>query len=138
MPVTDNNRLMYSQIPSRTIRENIIARLKRFDYSYDVDGYNLKVFLPMWCYLNLKFTGDKIKISSRITFGFRFLPLEINFFIYSIGLYLLTWFKWEALNKAIFVALAVVLLHFVICFIKLESLRSIIHNWIEKDLQSED
>lgn len=113
--------------------EKIISRLKIFNYNYELNGTILKIFLPMLCYLKINFVADKIKITSRISFGFRILPIEINFLIYGLVLYSLTWFQWTILNKGIFASFAILLIYFVVCFIKLESMRSIIHNWIEKD-----
>jgi hypothetical protein len=113
--------------------DKIISRLKAFDYDYDLNGTTLKIYLPMFCYLKISYKSDKIKISSHISFGFRFLPIEINFAIYGLALYILTWFQWTNLNKGIFALLGIFLIYFVVCFIKLESLRSILHTWIEKD-----
>lgn len=113
--------------------DKIITRLQTFNYNYEVKGTIIKVYLPMLCYLKINSTQDKIKISSGINFGFRFLPIEINFAIYGLVLYILTWFRWTNLNKGIFALLGIILIYFVVCFIKLESLRSILHNWSEKD-----
>lgn len=113
--------------------DKIISRLKTFNYDYETKGTIIKVFLPMLCYLKIISTQDKIKITSHISFGFRFLPIEVNFVIYGLFLYTLTWFKWPVLNKGIFVLFGSMLIYFVVCFIKLESLRSILHTWIEKD-----
>jgi hypothetical protein len=113
--------------------DKIISRLKTFNYDYEAKGTIIKVFLPMLCYLKINSTQDKIKITSHITFGFRFLPIEINFIIYGLVLYILTWFQWTNLNKGIFALLGIFLIYFAVCFIKLESMRSILHTWIEKD-----
>lgn len=113
--------------------EKIISRLKIFDYNYEIDGTTLKIFLPMFCYLKINFGTDKIKITSRISFGFRILPIEINFVIYGLILCCLTWFQWTILNKGIFALFGIFLIYLVVCFIKIESMRSIVHNWIEKD-----
>lgn len=113
--------------------EKIISRLKFFNYKYELNGTTLKIFLPMFCYLRIDFPADRIKISSRINFGFRFLPVEINFIIYGLILYLLTWFQWPVLNKGIFMLMGIFLLIFVICIIKIESMKTIVHNWIECD-----
>jgi hypothetical protein len=113
--------------------DKIVARLKSFNYNYDLNGSTIKVYLPMLCYLKINYDSDKIKISSHISFGFRFLPIEINFAIYGIILYTLTWFQWTNLNKGVFALFGIMLIYFVICFIKLESLRLILHTWIEKD-----
>jgi hypothetical protein len=113
--------------------DKIILRLKSFNYDYEFKETTIKVFLPMLCYLKINFGSDKIKITSHISFGFRFLPIEINFAIYGLVLYILTWFQWTTLNKGVFALFGIMLIYFVICFIKLESMRSILHNWIEKD-----
>jgi len=113
--------------------DKIISRLKTFNYNFEVKGTFIKVFLPMLCYLKINSTQDKIKITSHISFGFRFLPIEINFAIYGLALYILTWFQWTNLNKGIFALLGILLIYFVVCFIKLESMRSTLHTWIEKD-----
>jgi hypothetical protein len=113
--------------------EKIIDRLKLFNYKYELNGQTLKVFLPMFCYLKIDFKSDKIKMTSHLNFAFRFLPLEYNFLIYGLGLYILAWYKWKTLNKGFFLLFGLVLVHFVVCFIKIETLRIIIHNWIEND-----
>lgn len=41
--------------------------------------------------------------------------------------------KVSAGDKGIFILIGLLVIHFVICFIKIESMRSIIHQWIEKD-----
>ena len=113
--------------------EKIASRLKFFKYKYELDGPTLKIFLPIFCYLKIDFREDKVKITSRINFGFKFFPIEINFYIYGLILYLLTWFQWTVLNKGIFMLIGIFLLIFVICIIKIESMKNIVHNWIEKD-----
>lgn len=121
--------------------ERLINRLKLFRYRYaldtDANEKVLKIYLPMLCYLKLKFANGKIKISSRIQYGFNFLPLEYNFFIYAIGLLLLTAYKWTTIDTVVIMALVLILLHFVICFIKLEFLKIIVHRWLEEDYQDE-
>lgn len=113
--------------------EKIITRLQLFNYNFELKGTTLKIFLPMLCYLKIRFSNDRIKISSHLQFGFRFLPLEYNFLIYGLILYVLAWFQWTSLNKGIFILLGLLVVHFVVCFIKIESMRSILHQWIERD-----
>ena len=113
--------------------EKIISRLKFFNFKYELNGTVLKIFLPMFCYLKIESATDRVKITSRINFGFRFLPVEVNFIIYGLILYLLTWFQWPVLNKGIFMLIGIFLLIFVICIIKIESMKTIVHNWIELD-----
>ena len=114
-------------------KEKIISRLQFFNYKYEHRGTRIKIFLPMFCYLQIDFPADRVKITSHINFGFKFLPLELNFIIYGFILYLLTWFQWSILNKGIFMLIGLFLLIFVICVVKIESMRTIVHNWIEKD-----
>jgi len=116
--------------------DKIVYRLKLFNYKHELKGQTLKVFLPMYCYLKIDFESDRLKMTSRLNFGFRFLPLEYNFLIYGLGLYILAWYKWTTLNKGIFLLFGLVVVHFVVCFIKIETLKIIIHNWIESDSKS--
>ena len=113
--------------------EKIIERLKIYNYKYELDGQILKVILPMFCYLKLDFRSDKFKITSHINFGFPSLPLELNFILYGLSLYILTWYFWTTLNKAFFLLLGLVIIYHVVCFIKIETMKIIIHNWIESD-----
>jgi hypothetical protein len=113
--------------------DKIIDRLKFFNYKYEFNGQTLKVFLPMFCYLKIDFKSDKFKMTSHLNFGFHFLPLEYNFLIYGFGLYILAWYNWTTLNKAIFLLLGLFVIHFAVCFIKIEALRTTIQNWVEHD-----
>jgi len=113
--------------------EKIISRLQFYNYSYNLNDKTLKIFLPMLCYLKIRFSNDKVKMTSHLRFGFDFLPLEFNFLIYGAILYVLAWFQWTILNKGVFILFGLLMIHFVICFIKIEALRVIIHKWIEDD-----
>ncbi len=113
--------------------DKIVDRLKMFNYKYELSGQTLKVFLPMFCYLKIDFKTDKVKMTSHLNFGFRFLPLEYNFLIYGLVLFTLAWYNWTTLNKAIFLLLGLFVVQFVVCFIKIETQRIIVHNWIEND-----
>lgn len=115
--------------------ESIIARLQFYNYNFDLNDQTLKIFLPMFCYLKIRFSGDRIKMTSHLRFGFQFLPLEFNFLIYGVILYLLAWFQWTILNKGVFILFGLLVIHFVVCFIKIESMRTIVHKWIEDDSQ---
>jgi hypothetical protein len=118
--------------------DKIVDRLKIFNYRYQLNGQTLKVFLPMFCYLKIDFKSDKVKMTSHLNFGFRFLPLEYNFLIYGFALYTLAWFNWTSLNKAIFLLIGLFIVHFVVCFIKIEALRTTIQNWFENDNRKKD
>jgi hypothetical protein len=77
-------------------------------------------------------------MTSHLNFGFRFLPLEYNFLIYGFALYILAWFNWTSLNKAIFLLLGLFVIHFVVCFIKIEAVRTTIQIWFENDNRKKD
>ncbi len=116
--------------------EKIKTRLEYYNYNYYLKDNTLKIFLPMFCYLKIKYSNDRVKMTSHLRFGFEFLPLEYNFLIYGAILYVLAWFQWTNLNKGIFILIGLLLVYFVICFNKIESMRTIIHNWIEEDSNS--
>jgi hypothetical protein len=113
--------------------EKIKSKLQFYNYSFKLNDSTLKIFLPMFCYLKIKFSNNGVKMTSHLRFGFDFLPLELNFLIYSAILYVLAWFQWTSLNKGIFVLFGLLVIHFVICFIIIESMRVIIHKWIDQD-----
>jgi hypothetical protein len=117
--------------------ERLINRLVLFRYrcALDTDANEkvLKIYLPMLCNLMQKFADSQVKISSRKQYGFNFLPLEYNFFIYAIGLLLLTAYKWTTIDTVVIMGLVLILWHFVICFIKLEFLKIIIQRWLDED-----
>ncbi len=76
---------------------------------------------------------EKVKMTSHVRFALRYIPLEYNVLFYGFGLYILTWYQWTILNKSVFLLLGLIIIHFIVCFIKIEALKTIIHNWIEKD-----
>ena len=49
----------------------------------------IRVYLPILCYLKIKFTKDKTKISSRTFIGSNLISIELNFIIYLLMLALL-------------------------------------------------
>ncbi len=114
----------------------IVDRLNRYNYKYEVDGQMLRISLPMLCYLKIDFKSDKVKMTSHIRFGVPSLALEYNLLIYGLVLYVLAWYFWSTLNKAIFILLGLFVVYIVVCFIKTEALKVIVHNWIEIDNNS--
>jgi hypothetical protein len=113
--------------------EKITSRLQFYNYTFNWNNSTLKIFLPMFCFLKIRVIGDRVKMTSHLRFGFDFLPLEFNYLIYAAILYALAWFQWTTLNKGIFILFGLLMIHFVICFIKIESMRTIVHKWIEDD-----
>ena len=61
-----------------------------FNYNYDLKGTTLKNFPSDVLLFKITFAPDKVKMTSHIRFGFDFLPLEYNYLIYGLVLYLLT------------------------------------------------
>lgn len=112
--------------------QGIISKLKYFNYKYEIKDETLKIYLPMLCYLKIKIEKNKVKFSSHIRYGFNFLALEYNFLIYSLVLYWLA-SVWTAITEGIYVLFALFIIHFVVSFIKIESMKIIIHNWIENE-----
>lgn len=117
--------------------ELITSKLKYFRYRYRLDENTLKVYLPLLCYLKIKFEKDRVKMSSHIQFGFNPLSLEWNFIIYGLILILLSAYRWLQTEPVIFIGLGLLFLHFIICFIKTENLKIIIHNWLNMEEQTE-
>ncbi len=127
---------LFGSFSDDTFTEKITSRLKFYNYSFNLNDKTLKIFLPMFCYLKIRFSGNRVNMTSHIRFGFDFLPLEFNFLIYGAILYALAWYQWTILNKGIFILFGLMVIYFVICFLKIESLRTIIHKWIENDSRS--
>ena len=100
----------------------IIERLNVYGYRYHVDDTTMKIFLPFLCYLKIKFNPEGIRVTSHVQVALPSLPLEMNFLFYSLGLYLLTWYKWTSLNRGVFVLIALFITYFVICFISQKAL----------------
>lgn len=118
--------------------EKIIARLQFFNYPYDFKGTTLKIFFPWQCYLKIKFASGSVKMTASVNFGGFYLPtIEYNFLIYGLVFFLVaTWMPFQNISYAILYFLGLNIIYFVICIIKIESLRSIVHSWIEKDAVS--
>ncbi|MBI4947140.1 MAG: hypothetical protein HY840_12165 [Bacteroidetes bacterium] len=111
--------------------EKIISRLKRFNYKYDLKGTTLKIFLPMWCCLMIDFSSDKIKMTptanaySLFPFTLEFEFMMIFLFFGTLAIYMQAPF--------LFGLLGIISIRFIACFIKIESMKVIVHNWIEQD-----
>jgi hypothetical protein len=119
--------------------QTLIKKLNTFSYKFKKEEENVKIYLSYLCYLKISFVKDKVKFSSRIRYGFHFLSLELNFFIYGLAFYVISSNYWATINKGIIILFALFITHFVICFIKTESLKIIIHNWsdLEENTQKQ-
>jgi len=114
-------------------KQNIINKIERFDYKYEFKNETLIIYLPLLCYLKIRILENKIKFSSHIRFGFNFLSLELNFLLYSLAFYAVSYFYWETIDKGLLILFGLFIIYFVVCFIKIESLKIIIHNWNDKE-----
>ena len=114
--------------------QNIIDRLKFYNYRHKLNGTVLTVYLSMLCYLEINFTTDKVKISSHLIRGGFVSRIEYVFLLYIIFFLGFTYLNQELMLK-IFYPLVLFLLYLIICFIKTENMKAIIYNWLENDFQ---
>ena len=113
--------------------ERITDRLTFYNYKYTLEGTTLTIFLSMLCCLKIKFEPEKVKMTPHILWRPSFVDrLEYSFLIYGLAAFLLAWL-FPVFAKGIVILYGVILIYFVICFIKTENMKSIIHNWIERD-----
>lgn len=112
--------------------DKLIERLNFFDYKYILDKTTLKIYFSMFCYLKVNFSNDKVKITSHILRPSFIDQLEYVFLMYAVIIFLLGWYL-PNLNKGVFILFDIFLIYFIVCFIKTENMKSIIHNWIETD-----
>jgi hypothetical protein len=113
--------------------EKITDRLTFYNYRYKLEGTTLTVFLSMLCCLKIKFEPEKVKMTPHVlwrpsVFG----RLEYCFFIYGLAAFFFAWLLPD-LNRGVFYLFIVIQLYFVVCFVIIENMKSIIHNWIERD-----
>jgi len=94
----------------------------------------LKVYLPIVCFLKIRFAENKIKITSGSYVGFYFYSLELTAIFYSLVLSLLLAYEVIAMNSVFTVFFLLFILYYLVCFFKSEFLRIIIIGWIEKEL----
>jgi hypothetical protein len=115
----------------------IRRKLQFFKYRVTIDHYQndpketiLKIQLPLLCYLKVRFFDHHIDARSYLHFGFHFLTLEVNFILYAAGLLALAFFKWDEFPFVIFLFLFILLLHFMVCFIKLETMKNLVFKMV--------
>ena len=113
--------------------ERITDRLTFFNYRYTLEGTTLTIYLSMLCCLKIKFGPEKVKMTQHILWRPSFFGrLEYSFFIYGLAAFLLSWLL-PVFAKGIVIFYGVILIYLLVCFIKTENMKSIIHNWIERD-----
>ena len=111
--------------------ENLLTRLKFYNIKYTQDGTTLKISLPFLCYLKIVFNTENVKMTSFSRIGFKSVPLEYNFLIYGLALFTLAWCDWSIMNHVILILGGFIISYLIVCFIKIESMKSIIYNWLE-------
>lgn len=110
--------------------EKIKARLSLYNYAYAESDNTLSISLPFGCYLLVTNKNSSITIYSGINWGFSFIPLEANFILYALATIALA-YKFP--GSYITVLCFCILLLQVGCIIKLESMKIILHQWMEAD-----
>lgn len=113
-------------------KDLIVSKLSEYDYKYNINGTKLNIILPMLCYLSINFLPQKTKMSSHLTIGIRFLSIEYNYLIYGIFFY----FLMTIVSQQIILYYLIFLyyLYLIICVVKLESMKVIIHKWLDENL----
>jgi hypothetical protein len=121
------------------ISENIIERLKFFNYKYKQEGNSLRIYIPLRCALKINFNEDNINITSsfwknlNLSLG-AFAILTFVFLAIGIGIVLQK--NIQHSSKLGGVLLIIIFpLAFILKLIITESMKAVVHNWIEKDLK---
>jgi len=117
------------------LKNLIILGYKHKEKHYKKDEVILKIYLPILCYLKIKFLANRIEITSRTFIGIDFISAEWNLIIYSLALTILLAVGVIQTNSMIVVFFTIFILYFLMCIVKLEALKVIICRWIEMELQ---
>ncbi len=120
--------------------EKLTNQLTRFNYRFKLlggsggsDEKTVIVYLPFLCYLKVIIGSEKIKMRSKMYFGFTN-SLEWNFLFYSLTLLVLTVLKWGSIDHVVFVFLYVLLVYMAVCFVKLEALKVMVTRWLDEGI----
>lgn len=118
----------------------IISRLQLFSYNYSLNGNILIVYFPLLCFLKINFENKRIKITSHLRGLGIGLRIEIDYLLYFFIFYFIFYLlgksgQLSSLSECMTVLVLwfMFIIYLVICFIKMEVMKLIIHNWIEKD-----
>ena len=135
---SDKSKTNY--LPMKTNR--ILRKLSMLGYKFKEtqhtqDEVVLKIYLPVLCYLKIKFSANSIKISSRTFIGIDFLSVEWNLIIYSLVLTFLLAISVIQAHSMIVIFFAIFILYYLMCIIKLEALKVILCRWIDIEFQSQ-
>ena len=120
------------------ISENIIERLKFFNYKYKQEGNSLRIYLPLRCALKINFNEDNINITSsfwknlNLSLG-AFAILTFVFLAIGIGIVLQNIGHPSKIGGVLFIIIFP--LAFILKLIITENMKAVVHNWIEKDVK---
>ncbi|MFI5135535.1 MAG: hypothetical protein ACHQD9_06755 [Chitinophagales bacterium] len=112
--------------------ERLVERLWFYNYRYRLEGSTLIVYLPMICALKVVFNEGRLKITSHLRGRYFFDQIEYIFLFYCFMLVVAFAFV-PNLNTPIYPILGFFFVYLIVCFIKTEIMKSIIHNWMETD-----
>jgi hypothetical protein len=118
----------------KTIKQAMLQKLSplldKYSFKYYINEEELKIFLPLFCYLSVTGKNGKFIFKNRINFGFRFLNLEINYIIYGFILFI----SFQYLTSQIFtVCIALILITFLLQHNQLTQLKHQVIRWLEED-----
>lgn len=122
--------------------DDIIRKLRLLGYKLketknEKGEVMLKVFLPILCFLKIRFKENKIEITTGSYVGFYFYSLEMTVIVYSLVLTLLLAYEVISMNSEFTVFFLLFILYYLICLIKLEFLRVIVIGWCNKRLEED-
>jgi hypothetical protein len=121
-------------MPTTFNPDKIIARLTTFNYKhyYHTKDSIIKIYLSFFCILKINFKNDKIKITGHSWLSEE--RLEWRILVTAVFLGIFIYFNKSLPNRIyIFCGFGMMLSYFAVCLIKTETMKAIIHNWIEKD-----
>ncbi|MDR0970384.1 MAG: hypothetical protein LBM67_07605 [Lentimicrobiaceae bacterium] len=118
--------------------EKLTENLKHYNYRFHVkkvygnpDEKIINVYFLFFCFLKIQFPKGKIVMQSRIFYGFGG-SLELNFLVYCILALSSVALFWNKIELYVYIFLFLLLLHQIVCFIKLEALKTIIIRWLDQ------
>jgi hypothetical protein len=117
-------------MPTTFNPDKIIERLKTFNYRYyyNVNDSVINIYFPFLCFLKIDFKSNKIKMTGRAWLTeYR---LERGFLGSAVALCFFIGFGTADIFKAMFLpaGAALIFSYHIICFIKTEAMKTIIHN----------
>ncbi|MBL0310057.1 MAG: hypothetical protein IPP77_10375 [Bacteroidetes bacterium] len=132
--------------------EKIAERLKFFGYKYSIDentdqfilkstpapGATLTIYMPLFSVLKVNFEEHKVTMKGHNQFIGKGRTLETQFYLNSAFICLFIYLFKDRLAPVIYVLVpyGLLILRNIICHIKMEAMKTIIHQWIERDSEN--